>query len=165
MKRLLVRLRQPRREKLEVTWPAKPDWTLQLPAVAHAGQTVHLIAGFEAGANDYLSKPFDKREMIARVNTHRGCQGFRWWVCLTRTSIQRGDTRHLVVVRIQVTAIGQHAPPDQAKAVTKAGPSQLFTAIHGSQSFDYCGLGEGHQALPRPGITTRGGAAGRSGRR
>ena len=48
VQRVLGRLRQPRREALEVAWPARPEWTLQLPAVAHAGQTVHLVAGFEA---------------------------------------------------------------------------------------------------------------------
>jgi Ca-activated chloride channel family protein len=48
VQRVLGRLRQPRREALEVAWPARPNWTLQLPAVAHAGQTVHLVAGFEA---------------------------------------------------------------------------------------------------------------------
>jgi two-component system, sensor histidine kinase ChiS len=28
-----------------------------------------IVSGFECGANDYLPKPFDKREMLARVNT------------------------------------------------------------------------------------------------
>ena len=48
IQRVMARLRQPRRETLPAMWPAQPDWTLQLPAVAHAGQTVHVIAGFEA---------------------------------------------------------------------------------------------------------------------
>ena len=33
-------------------------------------QVSDLIAGFEAGANDYLTKPFDKNELLARVKTH-----------------------------------------------------------------------------------------------
>ena len=38
VQRVMARLRQPRREALPAMWPAQPDWTLQLPAVAHAGQ-------------------------------------------------------------------------------------------------------------------------------
>lgn len=48
VERVLVRLRQPRRDALDVAWPRRPDWTLQLPTVAHSGEAVHLIAGFEA---------------------------------------------------------------------------------------------------------------------
>ena len=59
----MQRLREPRREALDVAWPAQPDWVLQLPAVAHAGQTVHVIAGFEAapigsdGGRDAVALP------------------------------------------------------------------------------------------------------------
>jgi Ca-activated chloride channel family protein len=48
VERILLRMRAPRRETLAVDWPVKPDWTLQWPAVAHAGETVHLLAGFES---------------------------------------------------------------------------------------------------------------------
>lgn len=33
-------------------------------------QTDQIVAGFEAGANDYITKPFNSLELRARVNTH-----------------------------------------------------------------------------------------------
>ena len=43
----------------------------QLPVliVTAKNQVMDIVAGFEAGGNDYLPKPFDKRELLARVNT------------------------------------------------------------------------------------------------
>ncbi len=44
----------------------------ELPVVmlTAKNQVDDLIAGFEAGANDYLPKPFSKNELLARIQTH-----------------------------------------------------------------------------------------------
>jgi two-component system, sensor histidine kinase ChiS len=38
-------------------------------------QTNDLVLGFEAGANDYLTKPIEKEELLARVATHMQLRG------------------------------------------------------------------------------------------
>jgi len=53
--------------KIRQTHPAH-----ELPIVLLTARnfTADMLAGFEVGANDYLTKPFDKDELLARLRTH-----------------------------------------------------------------------------------------------
>ncbi len=53
--------------RLREQYPANEVPVMLLTA---KNQVQDLVAGFEAGANDYLTKPFSKEELLARVNTH-----------------------------------------------------------------------------------------------
>jgi two-component system sensor histidine kinase ChiS len=54
-------------ERIRKTYTATRLPVLLLTAKNQVGDLVH---GFDAGANDYLSKPFSKRELLARVGAH-----------------------------------------------------------------------------------------------
>jgi len=69
---MILDIMMPRMSGLEVCRRLRESYSLhRLPILmlTAKNQLTDIIAGFEAGANDYLAKPFDKREMIARVNT------------------------------------------------------------------------------------------------
>lgn len=53
--------------KLRERYPAHE---LPIVLLTAKNQSADLVAGFEAGANDYLTKPFDKNELLTRVKTH-----------------------------------------------------------------------------------------------
>ncbi len=42
------RLRQPRARDIAVRWPAEPVWSLPMPGAVFGGDTVYLVAGFDA---------------------------------------------------------------------------------------------------------------------
>ena len=56
----------------EVTQRVRQTWPLhQLPIMmlTAKNRVSDLVIGLEAGANDYLSKPFHKKELLARIKT------------------------------------------------------------------------------------------------
>ncbi len=69
---VLLDVMMPRLSGYEVCREIRKKYTPnELPVIMLTAKRLiqDLIQGFESGANDYLVKPFDKRELLARVNT------------------------------------------------------------------------------------------------
>ncbi len=70
---ILLDLMMPKMSGYEVCHKIRERYPAhQLPIVllTAKNQVSDLLAGFEAGANDYLTKPFDKNELLVRIKTH-----------------------------------------------------------------------------------------------
>ena len=70
---ILLDLMMPEMDGLEVCRRLKSDaGTRQIPVVflTASNEMEHLVQGFEAGAVDYVTKPFNPPELLARVRTH-----------------------------------------------------------------------------------------------
>ncbi len=64
----------------------------QLPIILVTAKVSDLEEGLSAGANDYLTKPFSKNELLARISTHLSlsrCRPPPKWVVITTTSFPR----------------------------------------------------------------------------
>ena len=70
---ILLDVMMPGMTGYEVTQRVRETWGLhQLPIMMLTAKNriSDLVIGLEAGANDYLSKPFQKEELLARIKTH-----------------------------------------------------------------------------------------------
>lgn len=70
---ILLDLMMPEMDGLEVCQRLKAEpLTRQIPVVflTASNEMEHLVKGFEAGAVDYITKPFNAPELLARVRTH-----------------------------------------------------------------------------------------------
>jgi two-component system, sensor histidine kinase and response regulator len=70
---ILLDLMMPEMDGLEVCRRLKADPTVAgLPIIflTASNEMEHLVKGFEAGAVDYITKPFNAPELLARVRTH-----------------------------------------------------------------------------------------------
>ncbi|MGK5093969.1 pentapeptide repeat-containing protein [Deltaproteobacteria bacterium TL4] len=70
---ILLDVMMPRMTGYEVCSRLRKQYaTYELPVLllTAKNQTVDVIEGFNAGANDYLTKPFSKQELLARIKIH-----------------------------------------------------------------------------------------------
>jgi len=70
---ILLDLMMPEMDGLQVCQRLKADTlTQQIPVIflTASNEMEHLVKGFEAGAVDYVTKPFNPPELLARVRTH-----------------------------------------------------------------------------------------------
>ncbi len=54
---------------LELTRYLRAHWTGAIVIVTGRGESVDRVVGLELGADDYVAKPFDLRELLARVRS------------------------------------------------------------------------------------------------
>ncbi|MEH6531624.1 MAG: response regulator [Photobacterium frigidiphilum] len=70
---ILLDIMMPEMSGYEVCHILREEYSLiELPIImlSALGQVQDRIKGFESGANDYLTKPFNKEELIARISAH-----------------------------------------------------------------------------------------------
>ena len=65
----LVDLGLPGEDGLSLTRHLRERWQTAIIIVSGRGETVERVVGLELGADDYVSKPFDLRELLARARS------------------------------------------------------------------------------------------------
>src|SRR5262247_3299979 len=66
---VLMDLNLPGKDGLALTRELRGSYGVGIIMLTAAGQTVDRIIGLEMGADDYVPKPFDPREVLARVKS------------------------------------------------------------------------------------------------
>lgn len=66
---VLLDLGLPREDGLELTRWLRERWHGAIIIVTGRGESVDRVVGLEIGADDYVTKPFDLRELLARVRS------------------------------------------------------------------------------------------------
>ena len=66
---VLLDLRLPREDGLTLARYLREHYDLGIIMVTGSGEVVDRIVGLEVGADDYVTKPFDPRELLARVKS------------------------------------------------------------------------------------------------
>ena len=66
---VLLDLGLPGEDGFELTRQLRKDWNGALIIITGRGEAVDRVVGLELGADDYVTKPFDLRELLARVRS------------------------------------------------------------------------------------------------
>jgi class 3 adenylate cyclase len=90
-------------QKIRETWPANQLPIMMLTA---KNQVSDLVAGLEAGANDYLSKPIEKDELLARVKT---------LINIKQLQTEKAQIRHTLERYLPKEVVNQVLGPEGSK--------------------------------------------------
>jgi two-component system, OmpR family, phosphate regulon response regulator OmpR len=101
---VLMDVNLPGEDGLALTRELRSSRNIGIVMLTGAGQTVDRIVGLEVGADDYVVKPFDPREVLARVKS--------------------------VLRRIQGQPVETRAPTEVGPEVVKMGKCTLDLAAH-----------------------------------
>ena len=152
---ILLDVMMPRMTGYEVTRIIRETWTpQQLPIVmlTAKNQVSDLVAGLEVGANDYLSKPLNKDELLARIKTHIRIKKLRSEKAHIRKAFGRyvtddvvtnllesaeglklgGERRTITIMTSDVrgfTAISERLPPEEVVKLLNFYLSQMAEII------------------------------------
>ena len=66
---ILLDLGLPDEDGLSLLRHVQGEWHIPVIVVSGRGESVERVVGLELGADDYVTKPFDLRELLARVRT------------------------------------------------------------------------------------------------
>src|SRR5690348_5281385 len=66
---VLLDLGLPGEDGFELTRQLRKNWNGALIIITGRGESVDRVVGLELGADDYVTKPFDLRELLARVRS------------------------------------------------------------------------------------------------
>ncbi len=128
---ILLDVMMPRMTGYEVTRKIRETWPPhQLPIVmlTAKNQVSDLVAGLEVGANDYLSKPLNKDELIARIKTHIRIKQLRTEKAHIRKTFGRYVTDE-VVTNLLETEEGLKLGGERRKITMLTSDVRGFTAI------------------------------------
>ncbi len=91
---------------------ASPAWR-DIPVIFLTAKTdtADLVTGFEAGAVDYVAKPFNAHELLARIGTHLTVDHLRRSLAEKNEQLARAHKRELeMAVKVQSQLIPLHLP-------------------------------------------------------
>ena len=112
----------------------EPPYIIMLTA---KGEKEDIIAGFEAGANDYLAKPFDSDELRVRVNVGRHMAELQATMADKVRQLRESETKYRSLFEDAVEGIFQTTPegrfvsanPALAKLFKYDSPQELMEQI------------------------------------
>jgi DNA-binding response OmpR family regulator len=130
----------PEIDGLDVTREIRRDSTLPIVMLTARDDEVDKLLGLELGADDYLTKPFSPRELVARVKAVLRRVDASANPSAAREVIRAGDvTLDVPRMRVEVAGRGVDLTPTefQLLATLAAQPGRIFTrsqlldAVHG----------------------------------